>query len=160
VSRNLALLGVFFNLVCIAVEIVARSHLLAALVLVGDAPYLNAFEPRQLHALAYLALRMHDHGFAISLLFFGFVCLVFGHLIRSSGYLPGVLGVLLQFAGLCYLTNSFALLLAPAFAALLFPFIMIPPFVAELSLCLWLLVKGVDTAKWEERTRELSGQRP
>jgi hypothetical protein len=28
---------------------------------------------------------------------------------------------------------------------------MLPCFIAELSLCLWLLFKGVDKAKWEAR---------
>jgi len=54
-------------------------------------------------------------------------------------------------AGLCYLTNSFALFLAPRLAAHLFPYILVPSGVAELSLCLWLLVIGVNVAKWEEK---------
>src|SRR5512144_1322208 len=65
VSRDMALLGVFFNLIAIAVEVVARSHLLAALALVGNAATLKGFEPQQLHALAYLSLRMHDTVFGL-----------------------------------------------------------------------------------------------
>jgi hypothetical protein len=57
----------------------------------------------------------------------------------------------MQIAGLCHLTNSFALLLAPNFANRIFPAILLPAFIAELSLCLWLLVKGVDVPKWKER---------
>jgi hypothetical protein len=30
----------------------------------------------QLHALAYIALKSHDHGYAISLVFFGCQCIV------------------------------------------------------------------------------------
>lgn len=59
----------------------------------------------------------------------------------------------MQIAGLCYLTNSFALLLAPDFANRIFPAILLPAFIGELSLCLWLLVKGVDVPKWEERVK-------
>ena len=54
INRALALLGVFFNLVSIAVEVVARSSLLATLVLLGRSQALAAFEPQQLHALAYV----------------------------------------------------------------------------------------------------------
>jgi len=57
----------------------------------------------------------------------------------------------MQIAGVCYLTNSFALLLAPKVANALFPAILVPAFIGELSLCLWLLVKGVNVARWEER---------
>lgn len=53
-------------------------------------------------------------------------------------------------AGLSYLTNSFALLLAPALAGKLFPAILLPAFVAETSFCLWLLVKGVNVPRWRE----------
>jgi hypothetical protein len=35
----------------------------------------------------------------------------------------------------------------------LFPFILLPGFLAETVLCLWLLVKGVDVPKWQEKVR-------
>jgi hypothetical protein len=54
-------------------------------------------------------------------------------------------------AGVCYLVNSFAHFLAPALRAVLDPAIYLPMFVAELTLALWLLVKGVDVVKWEAR---------
>ncbi len=57
----------------------------------------------------------------------------------------------MQLAGASYLANTFALILAPALANALFPAIMLPPFIAELSLALWLLVKGVDVPKWKEK---------
>jgi hypothetical protein len=44
--------------------------------------------------------------------------------------------------------NSFVNFLAPQYS--LFPYIGIPPFIAELSHCLWLMVKGVNVPKWEE----------
>ena len=59
----------------------------------------------------------------------------------------------MQIAGVCYLTNSFALILFPTFASRLFRFVLLPPFIAELSMASWLLVKGVDTTKWAERAR-------
>jgi hypothetical protein len=43
-------------------------------------------------------------------------------------------------------------LFAPTFYDLISPAILIPPFIAESSYCLWLLVKGVDVPKWMERT--------
>jgi hypothetical protein len=145
------LLAAFFNLVSIAVEVVNKSYLFSVLFLLGGADYLNVFEPRQLHALAYLSLRSHTYGFATSLVFFGCVCLILGYLIFRSGYFPKVLGVLMQVAGLCYLANSFALVLAPAFADLIFPAILIPAFIGEASLCLWLLLKGVNVPRWNEQ---------
>lgn len=129
----------------------------AALRLLDGAGYLKTFQPDQLHTLALLAMKLHGDGYAISLVFFAFACLALGYLIFRSSYLPKTIGVLLAIAGGCYLVNSFAHFLDPAFAATLFPAIFVPIFVAELSLTLWLIVKGVDVAKWEARADALTG---
>jgi uncharacterized protein DUF4386 len=151
VSRELALLAAFFNLVSIALEAAYALHLLAALFPLQNAAYLKTFAPEQLYVIASLSLKSHGYGFGISLIFFGCFCVVIGYLIFKSGYLPKTVGVLMQIAGLCYLTDSFALVLAPDLANRLFPGILLPAFVGEASLCLWLLVKGVNAERWKER---------
>ncbi len=152
VSRNLALLGAFFRLTFVAIYSVAKLFEIAALVALGRADYLKAFNPQQLYALAYMSLRVHSLGYGVSLLFFGFCSVLFGHLIYRSGYLPRTLGILLVIGGWGYVLFSLAQMLAPEFAATwLFPWLMLPAFPAELGLALWLLVKGVDVPRWEER---------
>jgi Domain of unknown function (DUF4386) len=59
-------------------------------------------------------------------------------------------------AGLSYLANSFTLILAPAYAGTIF-LILALALIGELSLCLWLMVKGVNVAKWNEKARLASG---
>jgi hypothetical protein len=145
VHRDLALLAVLLNVVAIAIEAVSKVFLLPSLFVLGHAPYLQAFTPEQLHALAYLSNRSHTYGFNISLVFFGFECLVIGILVFRSRYLPRTLGVLMQVAGVAYLANSFALLLVPGLASVL---LLVPAAFAELSLALWLLIKGVDLRTW------------
>jgi hypothetical protein len=163
VSRNLALLAAFFNLVSIALEAAASLHLMATLFSLANSNYLRVLDPKQLDALAYLSIKSHEYGFGVSLIFFGCVCLVLGYLIFRSGYLPKVIGVLMQIAGLSYLTNSFALILSPSLASRLYPAILLPALVGEASLCLWLLAKGVNVSKWKARAsaapapRALSG---
>lgn len=159
VSESLALLATLINLVQTAVLVSNKLNLLFPIFLQADASYLAAFSPEQLHALSYLAIKAHGFGFGIGLIFFGFACLVRGYLIFKSGYLPRTLGVLILIAGLCYLTNSFALLLAPAFAASIFPVILAPAFIGELALCLWLIIKGVNTEQWKRQVA-LSHARP
>lgn len=145
VSKKLALLNLSFNLIQTAVLVLNKLNLLAALFFLGDAEYLKSFSPNQLHTLSYLSIKLHDFGFGIGLLFFGFVCLIEGYLFFKSGYFPKTIGVLMSIAGLCYLTNSFALLLAPQFSSITF---LIPCFIAELSLSLWLIFKGVNLPTW------------
>ena len=156
VNRNLALLALIFNLIQTAVLVANKMNLLMPLFLLGDANYLKAFDPKQLQALAYLSVKAHGYGFGIGLIFFGFVCLVNGYLIFKSGFFPKVIGVLMQIAGLGYLINSFALILAPSLENAIFPAILIPPFIGELSLCLWLIIKGVNSTRWKQKAGELS----
>jgi hypothetical protein len=79
-----------------------------------------------------------------SLVFFGPYCLLIGYLIFMSAFLPRILGVLMALAGLGWL-----LFLSPL-AIYLSTYLKVLGFVAELSLCLWLIVKGVNEQRWKE----------
>ena len=151
VSRDLALMAVLFNLACIAIEGVAAVFLAATLFPVTNARYLGAFTHEQLNGLAMLSVRAHSAGFGVALVFFGVECVIVGYLIVRSRYMPGIVGILMQIAGVCYLINSFALLLSPPLSSRLFPAILMPALVGELSLALWLLVKGVRTEQWDRQ---------
>ena len=80
------------------------------------------------------------------LLFFGPFCLLIGYLILRSSFLPRVLGVLMAFAGLGWL--AFLLPAIPHYLSLAFEVL---GFLAELSLCLWLLVMGVNVERWKQQ---------
>jgi Domain of unknown function (DUF4386) len=154
VSESLALLATLLNLVQTAVLAANKLTLMVPLFLLDGAGTMTGFSAEQLQALSYLAIKAHGHGFGIGLIFFGVACLVRGILIYRCGYLPKLLGLLLLLAGLSYLANSFALILAPALATQLFPVVLVPAFVGELALCLWLIVKGVDLAQWGRQGAE------
>jgi hypothetical protein len=98
-----------------------------------------------------MSLKLSAEGLNICMVFFGFYCILIGYLIIRSTFLPRIIGLLLVIAGLCYLTNSFAIFIAPAFAAHLYPYILIPAG-AELVLAFWLLVMGVNVQRWKEQT--------
>ena len=151
VSRELTLLAGVLAILSISTEAMSTMYLIEPLFPLGGAAYLGAFTPAQLATLARLSVRSHGYGFGLSLIFFGCFCIVTGCLIFYSRYLPKTIGVLMAIAGVCYLTNSFALIVSPELADKLFPAVLAPAFVGELSLCLWLLVKGVDVGKWRER---------
>jgi hypothetical protein len=150
IDRRLAQLAILLNVCVVAIEGVAAVSLATALLPMGTTGYLDAFTPAQRDVMATLAIRSHSIGFAFALIFFGAECLVLGVLITRSGYLPRILGRLMHLAGACYLVNSFSLILSPRFASLVFPAILLPALVAELSLALWLLLKGVRASRWDE----------
>ncbi|HTR64760.1 MAG TPA: DUF4386 domain-containing protein [Terriglobales bacterium] len=151
VNRNLALLAVLFNLVDVAIEGINNLHHFAAVLILGGADYLKAFDPHQLQALALLSTKLFAYGYGIGLVFFGCESLLRGYLIFRSGYFPRFLGVLVTISGLSYLTNSFTLFLSPAVARLISSWILLPAGIPELILALWLVVVGVNVAKWKEK---------
>lgn len=151
VSRNVSLAAAFFGLVSCAVGAAITLNLVASLILLGDAPYLTAFRPDQLQALARVFLRLHGEGYNISLVFSGFYCALLGYLAFRSTFLPRFVGALLVLAGLGWLADSFANLLWPALGDHLDSYAMITSGLGEGGLCLWLLAVGVNGPRWEQR---------
>jgi hypothetical protein len=151
VSKELNLLATLFRMVAIIVQAVSLVSLVAALFPLANAAFTKAFTPDQLYALTNLAIRSHGYGYSVALLFTGCTFLVHGYLIFKSGYLPRALGVMIQIAGLGYISNGFAIILYPTIANMVFLAIILPVFISETSLSLWLLVKGVNVQRWNER---------
>jgi hypothetical protein len=80
-----------------------------------------------------------------SLVFFGPYCLLLGYLILKSTFLPRIIGVLMALAGLGWL-----IFLTP-FASYLSTGLKVLGIVAEASLMLWLMVRGVNVQHWTEQ---------
>jgi hypothetical protein len=93
-----------------------------------------------------LGLVVHALSKINALVFFGFYCLLIGYLILKSTFLPRILGVLMAFAGLGWLTFAW-----PRFASYLSPYNMLPGMIGEGALTLWLLVVGVNVERWREQ---------
>src|ERR687886_656690 len=152
VNRRLALLEAFFVLVATAIEAAGLLNQFTPLILLGSASATSAFPAAQLQALAYMPTVLSGIAYSIHTVFFGCDIICFAYLVLRSTFLPSAIAVLLAIDGLAYLVYSFANLLAPGFAAQLVPWIQLPALVGEGSLCLWLLVVGVDGERWQSRT--------
>jgi hypothetical protein len=153
VNKLLALVSVAFNLAQTAVLIANKLVLLVPLIIMSNPQYMSAFESEQISAQVMLLVDIHDYGFGLGLIFFGFACVGYGLLIFCADYFPKFIGVLVIIAGLSYLTNSFTLLIAPSLSGVVFP-ILVFSFIGELIFALWLIFKGVDIDKWEWNTRK------
>lgn len=151
VSRRFAVLVVFFTLLGTAIESANLVSQFAPLMLLGGGQYLRVFTAAQLQTLAYIPLASQTITYSIQQIVYAGYLLAAGYLILRSAFLPQAVGVLLAIGALSYLTYSFAAIVAPGFAALLIPYILAPSGVAELSLCLWLLVVGVNVQRWQEQ---------
>jgi hypothetical protein len=155
VDPTLSRLAAWLRLIVVAISGVKALLLMAPLYLLSGAPYLDGLQPGGAETLTLLAFRLHGAAYNIALVFFGICCLAKGWLVWRSDFLPRILGPALAIAGACYLVNSFAGILAPAFASSLFPFILLPCLLAELALTLWLLIRGVDAAKWARQAASI-----
>ncbi|MGH8427329.1 MAG: DUF4386 domain-containing protein [Gammaproteobacteria bacterium] len=150
VQRNVTLLAVFFNLLSLAIETLGNLGYFAAIRLLEGQGSLSGLPTHQLQAWASLAIDLHDTTLNISFMFFGITCLLYGYLIFRSRFLPRFLGVLMTLAGFCYISNSlmdFLNLQTPGF-----PWLLVPAGLSELTLCLWLLIAGVNAQKWHAWT--------
>ena len=145
VHKSLALLAAFFRLVMDAVLAANLINLVLVLQFLNGSRHATVFPPEQLqHAVQYF-LNAHGSGYDIALIFFGLHCFILGTLIYRSGFVPRGLGVLLLFASLGYLIDSFAHLLLPlgnALLAMSAAALIAVAVLAELSLSLWLLIRG------------------
>ncbi len=142
VNKTLAMIAASARLIMAAISGINLLNYFAPIILLSGADYLNVFETDQLNALATMFLKMHSYGYHIALIFFGIHCLVLGYLLFKSENFPKTLGILMVIASIGYLVNSFSAVLFPGFAVHLFPYILLPAFIAELSLCFWLLIVG------------------
>jgi hypothetical protein len=153
VSPTVSRLAAFFSLAGCAICAAVTLNLIAPLILLKGAPYLEAFRPEQLQTLAFWSLKMHGQGYNIGLVNFGVYCTLLGYLVFRSGFLPRAIGALLFLAGASWLVDSLATVVYPPLAAALSSFTGAGALIGEASLCLWLLAFGVDAPKWRDRAR-------
>lgn len=146
-GKELALLATLLRIVSTAVFAAAELFYLAPLVILRGSDYLKTFSPEQLHTLALLSLRFYGYGTIVPTIFYGAAWLILGWLIVRSRYLPKILGLLLVLAGLGFVVQNLAQIVAPAYAS---QYLMLPMFVGVLFLMIWLLVRGVNMEKWQE----------
>jgi hypothetical protein len=140
-AKQVVILGALLSVPIMFVNVLND---VAALVLVSGADFLSVFEKPQLDALAYLFLRLHNHGIVVASIFWGLWLFPFGMLVIRSGFIPRVFGVLLMIAGVGYLASSFATLVLPRYAKLVSQ-IAFPLEVAEVPIIFWLLIWGAKT---------------
>ncbi len=121
----------------------------APLAYLSTATPLKGMSTQELQAQAFAMLRLHSIGYNIALFFFGFACIALGYLISRSSFLPRLIGVWLAIAGAAYVVNSAVHLLAPAYGAQVFRYVLVPCGLGELVLVVWLLVFGLNEEQWK-----------
>ena len=146
VSKSASILAATFGLIGCTIKTLSRLFFFAPLLVLGGAPYLSVFDPKQLQALAFLFLRVNYTAETIAIVFFGLNTLVMSYLMFRSTFLPRVLGVLSAVGGLGWL-----IYLYEPFALRLQSYIVGAGVIGALVSVLWLLVYGVNEQRWMEQ---------
>jgi len=151
VSKPLSLAAAFSRVGEAVVQAVNLLTSVLVLLLIGGTGYLAVFESDQLHALSMLFLDANAFVVLVWGLFFGFHLLLLGYLVYRSEFWPRILGILLLLAGVGYLAQSFGHFLLPQFDDILSVVVIVLAVPGELAFTIWLLVKGVNVERWEQR---------
>jgi len=93
--------------------------------------------------LAFEALRLQPQGVNVAVVFDGFYCILIGYLVFTSAVPPRILGALMVLGGLGWLT-----FLLPPLANYLSPYNLAFGLLGEGSVCLWILLMGVNVRRW------------
>jgi hypothetical protein len=147
INRGLALAGVLFRVVFAMLWLIAPLNSLAALRLLGDAPYLKIFEPDRLQALARVQLAGSFDDYYVGLPFLGLAATVCAWLWFRSKYIPRGLAFYGVIASAWCVLCAFIYLFFPQFNKIVndwwfdFPMAMF-----ELVVSVWLLVRGLRPA--------------
>ena len=141
VNKAYSMLMVAFALVSVPITFFQGLMQLAALEFIHGPSFLSIFPPPQMNAVAQVFMDLSGQVLYLNDVFFGLWLLPFGVLVYRSGFIPGVLGILLIINGFAYL-GYVALLVTPSISTVLAEVLLIPELVGELPIMAWLLVKG------------------
>ena len=104
---------------------------------------LKTFEVAHRQDLAMLFLKINDYVSITLEMFWGLWLFPFGQLVYKSGFIPRILGIFLIANGIAYIIHFFTHILLPNYQALVFQIATPIWTLGEISIMLWLLIKGV-----------------
>ena len=139
VSEAYAKIMVLLVMVGVPIALLNEASFGALLMQVGDV------DPSA--KLISLLFDFHKYGIVIVQIFWGLWLFPFGDLVYKSDFLPKFIGVFLMIGCFGYLIDSLVYIIDPNFPIKLAIYL----FWGELIITLWLLIKGVNVEKWNQK---------
>jgi hypothetical protein len=126
-----------------AVFMMEAFNITSLMILKGEV--LKTFELSQRQDLAMLFININEYGTLSLEMFWGLWLLPFGLLVYKSEFIPRIFGVLLVIGGIAYMVDSTIGILFPNYSSFVkYPTLLFAA-IGEISITLWLLIKGVKT---------------
>lgn len=148
-GKTAGVIMVVLMAVSVPIAMLNESLNFAILHLANGSPLLAGFSTEQVSSLVTLLHNLHEDGIFIAQIFWGLWLIPMGILIVKSEFLPKWLGYANLIVVASYMVDFVAGIFVPelgvaitgtvGFLEILFP--------------LWLLVRGVNVAKWEEKAQ-------
>jgi len=146
VNEQLSLLTALFRWIYTVIALVALLNLVTVFRILNTPDYSTVFQPNALNAQIMFLLKSFKSSWYFGFVFFCIHLILLGYLIIKSGYVPGILGILLIITGVGYLLTTMKPYL---FSNVNIDFAKYT-FYGELVFMLWLLIKG-----WTLKERDL-----
>ena len=142
VNKNQAVLMAVLFLVSVPLAMLNTLNLFAVQLLSSNTTPFQDLVP--------IFLELNEIGIYIAYIFWGLWLFPFGYLAYKSGFIPKILGIYLMISCFGYLIDFATYFFFPEFS------ISVNMFTgwAELFICLWLLIKGVNVEKWQKLAHE------
>lgn len=106
---------------------------------------LQTLELSQRQEIAMLFLKINEYGMVALAVFWGLWLVPLAQLVYKSGFIPRIIGILLMINGIAYMIDSFVFMQLPNYHIFTSKYLMLFIIPGEISLTLWLLIKGVKT---------------
>jgi hypothetical protein len=153
VNKVLATVCLTSAMMTVAIAVVNTLNLFGALLVLGQADYLKAFNPEQLNAMTMIFLRLaNSFGQGLLEIFWTPYFLSIGLLIIRSRFLPKIFGILLMIMSIGFALNVVTKFLIPQFYPAIFTQLaMSLGALGALPTMLWLLIKGAKVQPLETR---------
>ena len=146
VHPSMARAMVIFVVLQVGITCLNLVHQFGALMVATQPSYANGFGDEGANTLVLLLMDLQHNGYLVAQIFFGLWLFPLGLLAYRSGMFPRALGVILMVATGAYLTDAALQFLAYDVADAVSGPVLIPVvIVAEVSMLLYLLIKGVRT---------------
>jgi len=114
----------------------------------------KTFELAQRQDLAMLFLKINEYGMMTLELFWGLWLIPLAQLVYKSGFIPRIIGILLMINGIAYMIDSFVYMQFPNYHVFTSRYLLLFIVPGEISITLWLLIKGVKTNFSTERWQQ------
>lgn len=143
VQERLAKIMVALVIVAVPIAVLIIFNQLFALITLNDR-FMKTFEEIHRNTLTMAFLKMYGNGTSGIGIFWGLWLIPFGQLVIKSGFIPKIFGVFLILGGIAYIIDATAFIMFPRFVPQTNILVGIFSSLAEISMVLWLLIKGVE----------------